>query len=213
MNRRSFLQPPQLGALLSPFAALSPSPDETPLASDYSLTRFSRRAMATRFEIALPLGTPDAHAAADAALDLIDELEDQMTVYREESEVSQLNRRAADEPVIVEKGLFELFERSAGWVNATEGAFDIATGALSKVWGFFEREGRMPTARDRAMAMARTGMKHVILSPETRSVKYRVPGLEINLGAVGKGYALDRAGELLRSKYSIRSALLSAGGE
>jgi thiamine biosynthesis lipoprotein len=179
---------------------------------EFTLIRVSRRAMATTFEIAIPAGShPDAYAAAAAGLDLIDELEDQMTVYREHSEVSRLNAKAAEAPVVVEAQLFELFTRCATWTVETEGAFDIATGALIKAWGFFKREGCVPAPKDRAAAMACTGFKHVILNPDAQSVKYRRTGLEINLGAVGKGYALDRAAKLLR-EWGVASALLHAGG-
>ncbi|HJZ55195.1 MAG TPA: FAD:protein FMN transferase [Gemmataceae bacterium] len=202
MNRRRFFR--------SPVIALPA--DEPAPPTDYALVRVSRRAMATTFEIALPVGTPHAIAAAEDALDLIDELEDQLTVYRDHSEVCRLNASAADGPVVVAANLFELLAACAAWTHETDGAFDIATGALIKAWGFFRREGRVPAPKTRAEAMARTGMRHVILNPESRSVKYRAAGLEINLGAVGKGYALDQAAGLLRERWGISSALLHAGG-
>lgn len=164
--------------------------------------------MATTFEVAIPQGShPEPVAAAEAALDLIDSLEDQMTVFREHSEVSRINESTGAVPV--EARLFDLFERCAVWTRETEGAFDIATGALTKAWGFYRREGRVPSPREQADAMARTGMRHVILNRGT--FKSRVPGLELNLGAVGKGYALDRAAELLRDTWGVRSALLHGG--
>lgn len=186
--------------------------DDPPPTADYALIRVGRGAMATQFEVALPVGTPNAFAAADDALDLIDALEDQLTVFRDHSEVSQVNAAAAAGPVVVEPNLFELLVTCAGWTRETEGAFDIATGALTKAWGFYSRQGRVPAPRERADAMAKTGTRHVLFRTESRSVKFRMAGLEFNLGAVGKGYALDRAAELLRYKWGIESALLSAGG-
>jgi thiamine biosynthesis lipoprotein len=197
--------------MLSDWLLSADEPDSPP--GEFALIRVSRRAMATTFEVAIPAGThPDAVAAATAALDLIDLLEDQLTVYRDHSEVSRLNVSAADRPVVAEEQLFELFERCAGWTRETEGAFDVAVGAIIRAWGFLKREGRVPDPRERNEAMARSGFRHVILNPESRSVKYRVPGLEINLGAVGKGYALDRAAQLLREEWGVRSALLHGGG-
>jgi thiamine biosynthesis lipoprotein len=166
--------------------------------------------MATTFEIAIPYGTPHALPAAEAALDLIDQLEEQLTVYRDSSEVSRLN--AAGKADEVEPQMFALLQRCAVLTRETRGAFDAAAGALVKCWGFYKREGRIPTAAELNAAMARTGFRHVILNPESRAVRFARPGVELNLGAVGKGYALDRAADLLRTEFGIRSALLHAGG-
>ena len=187
--------------------------DEPEAPGEFSLVRVSRRAMATTFEVALPVGShPDPLAAAEDALDLIDALEDQMTVYRDHSEVSRLNESATGGFVEVEARLFDLFARCAIWTKETGGAFDLATGALTKTWGFFRREPGVPAPRDLVDAMRRTGFRHVMLNAERSAVKFRVAGLQLNLGAVGKGYALDRAAELLRVKWGVRSALLHGGG-
>lgn len=178
---------------------------------EFAITRVSRAAMATTFEVLLPFGTWDALPAGEAVLDAIDRLEDQMTVYRESSEVSQLNLRAGLQPVAVETQLFELFHRCAALTRETDGAFDIATGALIKAWGFYRRQGRVPTVAERVEALERTGMRHVIFDPGQRTVRYRKPGLEINLGAVGKGYALDQVGEKLCRAWGRGDALLHGG--
>jgi thiamine biosynthesis lipoprotein len=187
--------------------------DEPDAPGEFALVRVSRRAMATTFEVAIPVGSHrDPVAAADDTLNLIDELEDQMTVFRDHSEVSRLNERAAAGFVNVEPRLFELFLRCAAWTKETGGAFDIATGALTKAWGFYRREGRVPPPEELVAAMRASGFRHVLLDESRRAVKFRVEGLELNLGAVGKGYALDRAAELLRTKWGVRSALLHGGG-
>lgn len=210
MDRRRFLQPERLAGAVAPL--LDPPADAPAPPDEYTLIRARRRAMATTFEVAIPFGTPAAVDAATAALDLIDDLEDQLTVYRDHSEVSRLNEAAADGPTTVERQLFDLFSFCARLTADTAGAFDIATGALIKAWGFYKREGRVPSPRERADAMAATGMRHVILDPGAMSVKYRRSGLEINLGGVGKGYALDRAAALLRTEWGVSSALLHGGG-
>src|SRR5207245_2618942 len=131
--------------------------------------------------------------------DEIDRLEAQLTVFREDSEVSFLNRRASQAPVPVADNLFDLIALAARLHLETDGAFDISVGALIKAWGFYRRAGQVPSGQDRLSVLKRVGMKYVVLDREARTIAYRRPGLEINLGSIGKGYALDRVAELLRS--------------
>lgn len=196
---------------LSPALAALLADDAPPAPTDVAVLRASRSAMATVFEVLLPFGNPVAQPAAEAALDRIDELEDQLTVYRETSEVSRLNATAADGPVELEPGLFDLIAFAAGVTRQTHGAFDIGTGALIKAWGFYRRQGRVPTPAERAAALARTGTRFLALDPDRGTVKFLRRGLEINLGGIGKGYALDRAADLLRTEWGIASALLNGG--
>jgi thiamine biosynthesis lipoprotein len=186
--------------------------DEPDAPGEYALVRVSRRAMATTFEVAVPVGThPDPVAAAEDALDLIDDLEDRLTVYRDHSAVSRLNATAAGEFVPVEPHLFELLRRCAVWTRDTGGAFDVATGALTAAWGFHRRAAAVPPAAALVAAMRATGFRHVVLDEVRRAVKFRTAGLSLNFGAVGKGYAVDRAAELLRAKWGVRSALVHGG--
>ncbi len=175
-----------------------------------TLIRVARRAMATTFEIALPQGTPRAVDAASAALDLIEEIEEQLTVYRDTGEVARLNATAADRSVAVDSELFRLLESCAAFTLDTAGAFDVAVGALVDAWGFGKREGRIPTDRELVEATSRCGYRHVMLVDGT--VRFRRRGLKLNFGAIGKGYALDRAAVLLKREWGIDSALLQGGG-
>lgn len=179
--------------------------------ADPVLLRFSRRAMATTFQVLLPMATPHATQSAQAALDLIDQLEDQLTVYRDSSEVSSLNQRAHSAPVEVEPHLFELLMLAKNVHGETEGAFDITASALIKAWGFHMRAGRVPTAAERTAALAQVGMEHVQLDPRGRTVFFDIPGLAINLGSIGKGYALDRVIQLLWKEWRVASVLVHGG--
>src|SRR5262249_5317604 len=93
----------------------------------------------------------------------------------------------------------------------TDGAFDISTGALTKAWGFFRRQGRVPGEAERAEARSHSGMQHILLDDEKRTISFRRAGLELNLGSIGKGYALDRVVELLRGERGVQSALVHGG--
>lgn len=172
---------------------------------------YSRRAMATTFEFLFPSNTPDSFLLANEGLNLIDELEEQLSVYRVTSEISLLNQRAFQERVVVEENLFDLLVRCAEWTRETEGAFDIAIGALIKSWGFYRRAGRVPTIEERVEALQKSGIRNVLFDYQTREVKYLRQGLEINLGAVGKGYALDCVAKNYQ-KQGISSAFLQCGG-
>jgi FAD:protein FMN transferase len=137
-------------------------------------------------------------------------LESQLTVYRDDSEVSQINRTAHPGPVNMEPRLFALLALAAEISRNSGGAYDVATGALTKLWGFFRRQGRMPDDTELASAMQRSGMRHVELDHERQTVRFLVPGVEINLGSIGKGYAVDRMAELLVEK-GISDVLLHGG--
>jgi FAD:protein FMN transferase len=188
-----------------------PPPTSVGVQPGSHLLSVSREAMACLFEIVLDAATyRDATEVAVAALDLVAALEDQLTIYRDTSEVAAINRRAAEEPVIVEEGLFQLLRRAVALSDATGGAFDITAGRLSKVWGFYRRQGQMPSKEDVAEALATVGCRHLQLDESAHSVRFLQPGLELNLGAIGKGYALDRAAEALVAG-GIRDFLIHGG--
>jgi thiamine biosynthesis lipoprotein len=214
MNRRDFLHPRRLaqsaGQLLGALDELRSAAEPTP-PTDAALLRMARRAMATTFEVILPYGTPSAVEAAEAALDEIDRLEAQLTVYRDSSEISALNREAASRWVPVEAGLFDLLVLCRRLSEESAGAFDVSIGALIKAWGFYRRRSRVPSDEERTAVLPRIGMSHVQLDRERRAVHYDIAGLEINLGSIGKGYALDRAALRLRQEWGVRHGLMHGG--
>ena len=144
------------------------------------------------------------------ALSKVKRLEKQLTVFCESSEVSRLNREAQDVPVKVEQNLFRLLEWAILLSHKTDGALDITAGQLSRCWGFQERQGRVPLQTEIDQALYSVGFKWVRLNAQRHSVFFQRRGLEINLGCLGKGYALDRAAGLLRNA-GLKSALLHAG--
>jgi len=154
--------------------------------------------MACQFELFFNGGQyPNSTPAGLDALNRIEELEDQLSVYREHSEISHVNRVAAFAPVVVEAGLFDLFTLALQIHADTQGAFDITASPLSKAWGFFRRAGRVPTEAELQAAKELVGSQFIALDPERRTVQYLKPGLEVSLNSIGKGYALDRAADVL----------------
>ena len=186
-------------------------PPESEQASRSYLVSVSRDAMACTFEIALNAGQyPHGIDVAVEALELVDKLEDQLTIYRDHSEVSRLNQRAAGKSVVVEQRLFDLLVQAKQLHNETDGAVDVTSGPLTKVWGFYRRQGQMPTQAAIHEALSRVGSKHLLLAPAAQTVRFARPGMELNLGAIGKGYALDRAAEHLVSQ-GIADFLIHGG--
>ena len=176
--------------------------------------RVHRTAMACRFEVVLPGQNAHAVGAATAALDEADRLEALLTVFRDTSEISRLNRvaRTGGEAIDVDPAVVGLLHRCRALHAATGGAFDITSTPLSRCWGFLKREGRLPSPEAIAEARSQVGMDRVRFheaEPERR-ISF-APPVELNLGSIGKGYALDRMGVLLRRR-GVEDALLSAGG-
>ncbi len=167
----------------------------------------SRSAMACRFEVTMPLGNTNGIRLASAALDKVEKLEAQLTIFRDDSEVSFINQHAAENSVSVEASLFDLLQFSQHLAQETGGAFDITSGTLSQCWGFLRRQGRIPTLDEIAAAKALGGSDKLLFETKARTIRFTHPGVKINLGSIGKGYALDH----IAKQYPLRNALLSAG--
>jgi thiamine biosynthesis lipoprotein len=166
--------------------------------------------MACRFEVVLPDDDARHLPAARAALDIADALEAQLSIFREDSELSAVNRCAARAPIAVSASLFALLRRAADIHAETDGAFDITSTPLTRCWGFLHREGRLPTRDAIRDALTHVGMGMVTLDASSRSVRFAAPGMELNLGAIGKGHAIDVMAKRLR-RAGVQHALISAG--
>ncbi len=208
VNRRDLLRLRRTSRALSAPAGI---PNGASAHGPQDLLRASRPAMGSYFEIRLGARVPGAVDLAERALDLIDSLEAQLSVYRDDSDLSRINATAHLEPVVVEAGLFDLLARGMSLGAETHGAYDLTTGALSVAWGFFKGPKRVPDADTLAEARARTGSQHVRLDPTRKTVSFDRPGILINLGSIGKGYAIDRVVSLVRKHWWPTSALIHGG--
>lgn len=149
-------------------------------------------------------------AAVDQAFEEVRRLDRMLSNYRPDSEWSNINRNAATKPVAVSAEMFRLLEACQGYSRASEGAFDITVGPLMKIWGFYKGTGRLPHRAEVRSVLSRIGYQRLELDPANRTVKFKVPGMEIDPGGIGKGYAVDRMVPILR-EAGITSALVSAG--
>ena len=167
--------------------------------------------MATRFEIVLHGGNPVAlRAAGEEALDEIERIEAQLSLYKPTSEIAHVNARAAHEPVRVSPPVFRLLEHAQRLSAETEGAFDITIAPLVRCWGFMGGTGRMPDPLAVEEARSRVGMNLVHLDGSEFMVSFARDGVMLDLGAIGKGYALERAVELLQDA-GVNSAMIHGG--
>lgn len=173
--------------------------------------QYSKNAMACEFELLFNLHQySQSGAAAMLAFQLIDDLEDQMTVYRSQSEVSLLNATAPANWVQVESGLYGLLKKSLQINQDTNRAFDITAGPLSKVWGFDKRSGALPDETAITAALDCVGMERIEFDDETFSIRFCSSDVSINLNGIGKGHALDEVARLFESK-SIGDFVIHGG--
>ncbi|MEM9366088.1 MAG: FAD:protein FMN transferase [Planctomycetota bacterium] len=177
------------------------------------------RAMACDFVVLLPHNeasepaTAATHPDLDQALDAlqrVDAIESRLTVYRDDSEIAGINTMAGTGSAPVSPSTLALVEQSIALSRLTGGAFDITAGPLVDVWGFSSRKGRKPSDEDIQASLQRVGYEKIEIDQVAKRVRLTEPGMRINLGAIGKGHAVDRiANELLRC--GIQHFLIHAG--
>ncbi len=168
-------------------------------------------AMATRFELVLHGDDAVAlRAAGEEALAEIERLENRLSLFRPASEIAHINSRAAEEPVRVSPEVYGLLQRAREISQQTGGAFDITIAPLVRCWGFHSGIGRRPGAHELAEAKSKVGMHLVQFDARELTIQFAIPGMMLDLGAIGKGYAIERAVELLR-EAGVASAFLHGG--
>lgn len=147
--------------------------------------------------------------AADRAAEEVRRLDRMISNYIPSSEWSQINARAAREPVHVSDEDFNLLSACLEYSRESEGAFDITVGPLMKVWGFYKGTGHLPHRAEIMGALDRVGYKNILLDPKTHTVRVAREGVEIDPGGIGKGYAVDRIVSILKQS-GVTSAYVSA---
>jgi len=171
----------------------------------------ARHAMATRFEIVLHGPNPVAlRAAGEEALDEIERVEALLSLYRNTTEIACVNACAAREAVRVSPPVFRLLEQARRLSEETGGAFDITLAPLVRCWGFMGGTGQMPSPEAVAAAREKVGWRLIELDAADFTVRFAREGVMLDLGAIGKGYAIERAAEILRED-GITSAILHGG--
>lgn len=175
------------------------------------IVQVARNAMATRFEIVLHgTNAVSLRAAGEEALDEIARIESQLSLYRPTSEIARVNARAAHEPVRVTPPVYNLLKHARELSDACQGAFDITIAPLVRCWSFMGGTGAQADPKQLAEARECIGMAHVEFDDARQTIRFDRAGVMLDLGAIGKGYAIDRAVDLLR-EAGVESALVHGG--
>lgn len=189
--------------LTAPAIASAPAP--------LQLYTETHSAMGTDFTLYLySNNSATASEVSQEVFDEIDRIEQLLSNYRDSSELSRINQNAGRAPVTTDPEMMDFLEQSEHWSHASNGAFDITVGRLMKAWGFFRHSGRVPTNAELDSLRAVTGWQKVKLNSNARTVQFTSPGVELDPGGIGKGFAVDAAVRILRDDH-IAAAMLSAG--
>jgi thiamine biosynthesis lipoprotein len=180
-------------------------------AETLSLVHRQRYSMGTMFDIIVyHASRPDAERAIEKAMAEIVRLDQVMSHYKADSSLSKLNREGGTGFVAVEPSLYEVIQESMAFSRHSGGAFDVTIAPLLRTWQNASAEGRSPTATEISEARRCVGYEKIeTIAPDR--IRFRSDCVELDLGGIGKGYAVDRAIAILKSE-GIRHALVNAGG-
>ena len=169
--------------------------------------------MGTEVRIVLYASTAEAaNNASEAAFARIAQLDDELSDYRESSEVMRLSRQAGSGPVKVSDDLFRVLHASQQLSRRSGGAFDVTVGPLSVIWRRARRQSEMPDPTRLADARRLVGSDYLVLDDDRRTARLIAPGMQLDLGGIAKGFAADEAADVLQ-EHGIAAALIAAGGD
>jgi len=140
-----------------------------------------------------------------------DRIDSKLSYYKKDSDVSRINRTGYNTPFYANTETFNLIKRCIGYSDLTKGAFDITIAPAVKKWGFFNREWDIPTKNERLSLIKHIGYHNIELNDKKKTIMFNLKGMSIDLGGVGKGYAVDRIKKLLEDN-GIKNALINLGG-
>lgn len=169
--------------------------------------------MGSRFDITVVAKDPvEGDVYIDMAISEITRIEKLISSWDTNSQTSEINRNAGLKPVKVDAELFDLIQRAIGISKLTDGAFDVSYASMDKIWKFDGSMTVMPSAESIKASVAKVGYRNIILDKENHTVFLKLKGMKIGFGAIGKGYAADRAKELLKSK-GVVAGIINASGD
>lgn len=149
-------------------------------------------------------------AALDAVMEEMHRIDRAMSPFKPQSQLSRLNREGAKAPVPVSDEMFELVARSIEFSKLSDGAFDITFASVGCMFDY--RNGIKPTAEQIAAALPGINYRHLRLDRRRRTIQFAREGVQIDLGGIAKGHAVDQCVALLEAR-GVKEALVMAGGD
>jgi thiamine biosynthesis lipoprotein len=135
-----------------------------------------------------------------------------MSTYKENSQISLINQQAGIDYVTVEPDVLKVIKMAKAASMLSGGAFDITAAPLVQLWGFHTKKGHMPPEEEIKNCLPLVDYKYILVDQENNRVKLKLPGMAMDLGGIAKGYAVDKAIEILKNN-GIHRALVNAGGD
>ncbi|MDB5132825.1 MAG: thiamine biosynthesis protein ApbE [Mucilaginibacter sp.] len=172
------------------------------------------RLMGNRFELSVV--SEDelwARQCIDAAIAEISRIERLLTTFKDDSQTNQINGQAGIQPVKVDREVFDLIDRSLKISGLTQGAFDITYGSIDKsLWNFDLTMTALPDPEVARNSVRLINYRNVLLDAENCTVFLKEKGMRIGFGGIGKGYAADKAKQLLQG-LGVKSGIVNASGD
>jgi thiamine biosynthesis lipoprotein len=169
--------------------------------------------MGSRFDVTVVANDSiEGNNYIDTAVGEITRIEKLISSWDANSQTSEINRNAGIKPVTVDAELFQLIERAIGISKLTDGAFDISYASMDRIWQFDGSMTEMPSEEEIKASVSKVGFQNIILDKAKSTVFLKLEGMKIGFGAIGKGYAADKAKDLLISK-GVPSGIINASGD
>ena len=162
--------------------------------------------------IAVAADSKEALGCIEAAFAEITKIDELMSDYKNDSEISELNRDGFRRAVVVSKATYEVLQRSIEFSELSDGAFDITIGPLVDLWRSAAEANSVPTDDELSEARSRVGYELLYLDANETSVRFAVEGMRVDLGGIAKGYALDKAVEAMQKGRAI-GGMVDIGGD
>lgn len=169
--------------------------------------------MGSKFEITLvDKDSPSAERNIDKSVSEIRRIENLISEWNPETQISEVNRNAGIKPVKVDAEVFALTEKGIYFSQLTDGAFDISIVAMDKIWKFDDSMNELPSEESIRNSVKNVGYQNIILDKTNSTIFLKNKGMKIGFGSIGKGYAADKTRELMKS-FGVKAGIINASGD